>query len=289
MCDINSQTITNIAEAVAWGTEQLSETSPTAKLDTEVILCRLLGKQRTYLLAFGDEPLANEILSQFSDHIEQRSQGKPVAYITGVRDFWSFTLRVNEATLIPRPDTELLVEFVLEMKLPAQGIRVLDLGTGSGAIALAIALERPGWEVSAVDISMDALTVAKENADTLQLKNVEFWLSDWFENIPHEKPFDLIVSNPPYIAETDPHLNEGDVRFEPKSALVAADHGLINYRKLISEAKKYFNPDGWLIMEHGYTQGAEIQSMFTEADYSEIDTRQDLSGLDRITFARNAS
>lgn len=206
-----------------------------------------------------------------------------------MRDFWSFTLRVNEATLIPRPDTELLVEFILEMKLPAQKLRVLDMGTGSGAIALALALERPGWQVSAVDVSMDALTVAKENAESLQLRNVDMWLSDWFDNVPNEEPFDLIVSNPPYIADSDPHLDQGDLRFEPRNALVADEQGLSNYRKIVQQAKSYLKSDGWIIMEHGYEQAADIRSLFSEADYIDIDTRQDLSGLDRITFARKES
>jgi release factor glutamine methyltransferase len=265
---------------------ELQSVSDSARLDLELLLCKALAKPRSFLYTWPEKSLSEAELASFSALLERRKQGEPIAYLLGEREFWSLNLRINESTLIPRPETELLVETALA-RTPESTIRVLDLGTGTGAIALALASERPNWKVMAVDSSPAAVNLAIENARQLGSKNVQITRSDWFQNLGGEV-FDLIVTNPPYIDETDPHLNQGDVRFEPRSALVAARHGLADIEHIVDVARRHLNSGGWLMIEHGFEQGESVRCIFTEAGYSQVETRKDFGGRDRLTLGQKA-
>jgi release factor glutamine methyltransferase len=211
----------------------------------------------------------------------RRRDGEPIAYLTGEREFWSLVFAVNNATLIPRPETETLVAWVLELDLPGSAA-VLDLGTGSGAIALALAHERPLWQVTALDSSAQALAVARANAMNNGLQRVSLLQSDWYTAISGQR-FDALVSNPPYIDGEDPHLGRGDVRFEPRSALVAQQRGFADLQKVIAGAPGHLNKAGWLLLEHGFEQGAAVRAMMRDAGFTSVGTRHDMAGLERIT------
>lgn len=258
----------------------LEQGSDSPKLDAELILCHLLGKSRSYLFGWGDEPLLPSIQSQANELLERRLAGEPVAYLIGFREFWSLRLQVNPSTLIPRPDTETLVEWALELPLLPVS-RVLDLGTGTGAIALALASEQPSWQVEAVDLKQEAVELAISNARMNGLDRVKLYQSDWFEKVSGR--FDLIVSNPPYIDPEDPHLSQGDVRFEPSSALTADEQGLADLRFLSSYAKTFLKEGGWLLMEHGYDQAQAVQGLLKENGFVNVTTREDLAGQPRVT------
>lgn len=260
------------------------EASPSPRRDAEILLLHVLQRPRTYLFSHPDDVLPEELRACFDALLERRVGGEPVAYLTGGRDFWSLSLRVNEATLIPRPDTELLVETVLA--LPVQGTvqRVADLGTGSGAIALSLAVERPQWQLVAVDRSEAALAVARSNAELNHIRNVEFLPSDWCANLSGK--FSVIVSNPPYIAEHDPHLAEGDVRFEPRTALVSGPDGLDDIRRLLLQVPSCLEAGGWFWLEHGYDQGESVRDLFCAHGFQQVETRRDLGGNERITGGR---
>ena len=252
-----------------------------ARRDTEILLCHCLGKPRSWLYTWPEATVEEPALSRFNALQTARLSGEPIAYLTGEREFWSLTLRVNSHTLIPRPETETLVEWALSLDLPVQA-QVADLGTGSGAIALALASERPGWRVLGVDCSEQALLVARENLQALGFAHVKLLLSSWFERIGAQR-FDLIVSNPPYVQEGDPHLAQGDLRFEPTSALVAAGNGFADLQTLATDSRKYLTEGGWLLLEHGYTQGAAVREILIESGFSRVQTRRDLAGQERIT------
>lgn len=271
----------NIAELIRRA-QELVEISDTPRLDIEVLLCHVLEKPRSYLFAWPDEMLTDQQQALFSALFERRKQGEPVAHLTGVREFWSLPLQVNPSTLIPRPDTELLVEVALQLPLPEKA-SVVDLGTGTGAIALALASEKPQWQIIATDLQADAVALAECNRAALGFNNVSVMQSNWFECLA-DQSFDLIVSNPPYIDPLDPHLSQGDVRFEPRTALVAENNGLADIEVIASGGIKKINAGGWLVVEHGYDQGAAVRQVFAECGFSEIATRQDLSGNDRITL-----
>ncbi len=268
----------NISEALKWAQQQIH--SDTARLDAEVLLCHLLGVGRVYLFTHDDMDLGEQ-LEMFQRMVERRRKGEPIAHITGVREFWSLPLKVTAATLVPRPDTETLVEWCLSLELPKYA-RVLDLGTGTGAIACAIASERPQWSLVATDKSPQALEVARFNQKQFSLHNLAIIQSDWFDALSEEK-FDLIVSNPPYIAEDDKHLSVGDVRFEPRSALVSGSDGLDDILIISSDARDHFKGSGWLAMEHGYDQGEAVCRILQDAGYQEVKTIRDLADQDRIT------
>ncbi|WP_231758031.1 peptide chain release factor N(5)-glutamine methyltransferase [Microbulbifer elongatus] len=258
--------------------------SDSPRLDLEVLLCHLLGKSRAWLYTWPEHQLDPEQQSRFDALVKRRIAGEPVAHLTGSREFWSLPLKVNRSTLIPRPDTEVLVEVVLE-RCPQTEANVLDLGTGTGAIALALASEKKRWAITAVDTMPAAVALAEENRQRLGFSNVQVLQSDWFSALAQQQ-FDVIVSNPPYIDTQDPHLREGDVRFEPLSALVADDHGLSDIRKIANDARRHLAPGGLLAVEHGWEQGTAVRQIFAAAGYTEVETRVDYAGRDRITLAR---
>lgn len=256
--------------------------SPSARLDAELLLAFALGKPRSYLRTWPEREPSAEQLSAFNAMLQRRRAGEPVAYILGQQGFWSLELEVAPHTLIPRPDTELLVETALEL-LPATPLRALDLGTGTGAIALALASERPGWRVTGVDRVAEAVALAERNRQRLKLSNAEFRPSQWFSALAGER-YGLIVSNPPYIAADDRHLGEGDVRFEPASALVAGVDGLDDIRQIIAQAPPHLEPGGWLLLEHGYDQAAAVRELLAAAGFARVHSRRDLGGHERISL-----
>ncbi|MBS9434054.1 peptide chain release factor N(5)-glutamine methyltransferase [Photorhabdus hainanensis] len=258
--------------------------SDSPKRDAEILLGFVTRHSRTYMLAFGETRLASEQFIQLEALLARRVKGEPIAYITGEREFWSLPLNVSPATLIPRPDTECLVEKALE-RLSLTPCRILDLGTGTGAIALAIASERPDCRVIGVDINPDAVMLAQGNAEKLKIQNVDFGVSDWFSSLNNQQ-FGMIVSNPPYIDETDPHLSQGDVRFEPDSALIAARQGIADLNAIIDLSRHFLLPGGWLLLEHGWKQGNVVRSLFSESGYRQVATFQDYGGNERITLGQ---
>ena len=273
-----------IAQLISFGQQLLLPHSDSAKLDTELLICFVIDKSRSFLLTWPEHQLTTHQTEQFAALMQRRVQGEPIAYIVKVQEFWSLALQVSPATLIPRPDTEVLVELVLNHH---QGVnlRCLDLGTGTGAIALALASERPLWQIEAVDFSLDAVTLAKRNAKNLNLAQVNIYQSDWFNAVSNDKRFDMIVSNPPYIDEHDHHLNEGDVKYEPKTALVAADNGLADIKVIAHTARNYLKSGGFLYIEHGFEQSQSVQMILADLAYNEIATVKDYSNNDRVTWA----
>ncbi|GLP95453.1 peptide chain release factor N(5)-glutamine methyltransferase [Paraferrimonas sedimenticola] len=274
--------LATLADALAWATPQLQH-SDSAKLDAEVLLLHLLDKPRSYLFTWPEAALDETQQAAYAELVERRAQGEPVAYLTGTREFWSLPLAVSPQVLIPRPDTEALVEAALGLGL-ADDARVVDLGTGSGAIALALAYENPNWQVSAVDASAGALEVAKANAERLGLERVQCLLGSWFEPLPQKPCFDLVVSNPPYIDGDDPHLSQGDVRFEPDSALVAKQQGYRDLFDIAEQARQYLKPGGILMMEHGFEQAPTTCNYLRELGYQDVDFGRDLAGQPRFSF-----
>lgn len=275
--------MSTVAEALREGEARLAG-GDSPRLDAEVLLGHALGKPRQYLYAWPDTPLEAAALECYRGLIGRRAAGEPVAYLSGHRGFWNLDLAVSPAVLVPRPETELLVELTLG-QLPASHQRVADLGTGSGAIALALAGERPAWRIVATDASEEALAVARANAARLGFGNVEFHAGDWCDALPRG-PFDAILSNPPYIDAEDPHLGRGDLRFEPRSALVAGDGGLADIRQIAGAARAFLRTGGWLLLEHGYTQGEAVRDILAGVGYRDVATHHDLAGQERITVGR---
>ncbi|MFC5579364.1 peptide chain release factor N(5)-glutamine methyltransferase [Lysobacter niabensis] len=253
--------------------------------EADLLLAYVLGKSRSWLFAHGDGQVPVDVAAAFEGLVQRRVAGQPVAYLTGQRGFWRFDLAVTPATLIPRPETELLVELALARLPTDRELRVADLGTGSGAIALALALERSRARVSATDASAPALEVARGNAQALRLGNVVFLEGDWFAPLSGQR-FDLIASNPPYIALGDPHLDAGDLRFEPAAALSSGADGLDAIRVIVAGAPAHLEADGWLLLEHGWEQGPVVRDLLTQAGFTEVATQHDLEGRDRVSFGR---
>ncbi|MEN3754071.1 peptide chain release factor N(5)-glutamine methyltransferase [Mangrovibacter yixingensis] len=258
--------------------------SDSPRRDAEILLSHVTGKGRTFLLAFGETELSQEHYQQVETLLARRINGEPVAYILGEREFWSLPLYVSPHTLIPRPDTECLVEQALA-RIPAGPCQILDAGTGTGAIALAIASERPDCQVTGVDLIPEAVELARRNAARSSISNAQFLQSNWFSAIKSVR-FSLVVSNPPYIDESDEHLVQGDVRFEPRSALVAKDNGLADLAELVSQARGVLIPGGWLLLEHGWKQGEPVRALFSAAGYNNIETVKDYGNNDRLTLGR---
>jgi release factor glutamine methyltransferase len=258
------------------------------RAEAGILLAHALGKPRSWLFAHADDPLDAAGAAAFAALVERRAAGEPVAYLVGRRGFWTLDLEVTPATLIPRPETELLVELALA-RLPRNGApRVADLGTGSGAIALAIARECPHAQVLATDASEAALAVARRNAETNGIRSVAFARSDWFAGLADAR-FDLVVSNPPYIAADDPHLAQGDLRYEPASALASGSDGLDDIRRIVDGARAHLAQGGWLLFEHGWDQGRAVRGLLEAAGYGEVFTAQDLEQRDRVSGGRNRS
>jgi len=274
----------SIRELLQNATARLQLRSPSPVVDAQYLLLHVLKKERVWLRLHEDVHVSPAQQEHFEALLLRREHGEPVAYLTGSRGFWTLDLDVDRHTLIPRPETEMLVEFALE-KIPAGSDgRVLDLGTGSGAIALAVKKERPQCLVTAVDASRDALSVAARNADRLEL-SVDFLHSDWFSALAGRR-FDLLLANPPYIDSGDAHLGQGDVRFEPLSALVSAAHGLHDISRIAAAAQAHCTLNAWLAFEHGHDQGAAVRHLLEQSGAADIETRRDLSGHERITFGR---
>ncbi|MCU1133662.1 peptide chain release factor N(5)-glutamine methyltransferase [Stenotrophomonas maltophilia] len=258
-----------------------------ARHEAELLLLHVLDRPRSWLFAHATDPLAADDQAAFETLLARRVAGEPVAYLTGRRGFWTLDLEVDPATLIPRPETELLVELALERLPPDQALQLADLGTGSGAIALALASERPRAQVLATDASTGALAVAARNAARHELGNVRFAEGghDWYAPLQGVR-FDLIASNPPYIASDDPHLEQGDLRFEPSTALASGMDGLDDIRRIVDGGQAHLRPGGWLLIEHGWEQGAAIRALFEATGFVEVQTVQDLEQRDRITLGR---
>ncbi|GAB2783328.1 peptide chain release factor N(5)-glutamine methyltransferase [Halomonas shantousis] len=261
-----------------------AEGSPTPRLDAEVLMMDATGRDRVWLYAWGDRELQGFERARFEALVAARAIGHPVAYLIGEREFWGLALTTSESTLIPRPDTECLVEAALARTASPRG-DMLDLGTGTGAIALAFASERPGWRVLGVDRVAEAVQLARLNAERLGIDNARFAQSDWFAAIASER-FDLIASNPPYLADNDCHLERGDVRFEPRSALVAKEAGLADLHFLIRAAREHLEPGGWLLLEHGMAQGVPVREALTAAGYHAVTTLPDLAGHERVSLGQ---
>lgn len=267
-------------------TKQLFEQSDTPRIDAEILMQHVLNQGIAWLISYGDTLASSEHTKKFYDLVEQREQGKPIAYLIGNRDFWTLSLDVNENVLIPRPDTETLVEAALDHLPISTGLTILDLGTGSGAIALSLAKERPQSKVIAAEYHQRALDVAKANAVKNKIDNVEFVLSDWFSNIEPQIRFDLIASNPPYVEPGDPHLDQGDLRFEPITALTAEENGLADIRNIIENAANYLAVDGVLVIEHGYNQAEAVAGLFERNSYVDVQLFKDINNLPRCTLGK---
>lgn len=274
---------------LAAATARLSEAgSDSPRLDAELLLGEVMGRERTWFYTWGDRDLEAEAsaedIARFEALLARRAEGHPVAHLLGRREFYGLTLACSPVTLIPRPDTEVMVECALELAEASTG-RLLDLGTGTGAIALAFARHRPQWQVLGVDLVQEAVALARSNAETLAIGNAEFRCSNWFSAVS-ENDFALITANPPYLADDDPHLMLGDVRFEPRSALVAERHGLADFMHLIEAAPRYLAAGGHLMLEHGLKQGPEVRGALLSAGYTDVDTLEDLGGRERITLGK---
>lgn len=259
--------------------------SPTAQLDAELLLAFVLDKPRSYLYTWPDKTVSEQQSAAFMALFERRQRGEPVAYLLGRQGFWTLDLQVAEHTLIPRADTELLVEAALQLGDAQSALQVLDLGTGTGALALALASERAQWALTGVDRIESAVALAQSNQRQLQLSNVTFLHSHWFSALAGQR-YDLIISNPPYIADNDPHLQRGDVRFEPLSALVSGPDGLDDLRLIIAQAPAYLSANGWLLLEHGFDQARAVRELLQQAGFVDVSSRRDLSEHERISLGR---
>ncbi|MGX2041981.1 peptide chain release factor N(5)-glutamine methyltransferase [Methylocaldum sp. MU1018] len=275
-----------LATALRSATDRLVGSSDTARLDAEILLALALKRDRSHLRAWPERALSPDERDRFHELIERRRSGVPVAYLSGEKEFWSRSFKVCPDVLIPRPETELLVELALEFITATQTADILDLGTGSGAIAVTVAAERPLARVSATDLSPEALKVAQANAVLHGVCNIRFRLGDWFDAVPDGGRFDLIISNPPYVADEDPHLAQGDLRFEPGLALKGGIRGLDAFRIIARAARDHLKPHGQLMLEHGFDQAHSLADLLSDFGYTDIGHHPDLQGHFRVTTAR---
>jgi release factor glutamine methyltransferase len=274
-----------VQELLQAARQQLAQVVPPdeAGMEARILLMHELDVNHAWLLTHATDEVPDIHAQSFNQLVQRRAQGEPVAHILGYREFFGLTLKVTPYTLIPRPDTETLVEAALEKILP--GMQVLDLGTGTGAIALAIAKHAPHTHITAIDASPPALKVAEENLNNLQLNNVNLYQSHWFDALKQRK-FDLIVSNPPYIESDDPHLQQGDLRFEPMTALASGTDGLQDIRHIIEQAPGHLNQHGWLMLEHGYNQAEAVQQLLIAEGFQHVQMVRDLGGNPRVTLGQ---
>lgn len=272
-----------IKNSLTLSVEKLSSLSDSVQLDCELLLSYILNKPRTYLHTWPDTTLSDKELNEFNLLLERRIKGEPIAHILGERGFWSLNLNVTADTLIPRPDTERLVELALELIPEKAQWNILDLGTGTGAIALSLAKEKPACHITATDQSLAALEIANLNAEKNQLTNVEFIHSDWFSKLSNQQ-FNMIVSNPPYICENDPHLKKGDVRFEPLSALTSGSDGLDDIRIIIKSSQQHLKHHGMLILEHGYDQAEAVCDLLKTAGFLRVYDFKDDNDQPRVAI-----
>lgn len=279
-----------IDDALVWAAKEL-EGGESPSVDAKVLLANVIGKDATYLFTWPDKALEQQALERFKQAIERRRLGEPVAYITGKRDFWTLTLATSPHTLIPRPDTEVLVEQVLN-RLPQSNkgskgndacFSICDLGTGTGAIALALATELPQASVTGVDFKQEAVELATHNASLNRINNATFIQSDWFAAL-NNMQFDVIVSNPPYIEDSSTYLKQGDVQFEPKTALISGEDGLRDIRHIINKSQSYLAAGGLIAFEHGYNQGESVRTLLLKAGFTDVETVKDYGGNDRVTL-----
>ncbi len=273
--------LNTITSALRDLTEYLRPFSTTPRLDAELLMAHSLKRPRTFLYTYAEQAVTPELQDIVFDYVERRCEGEPIAYILGTKEFWSLDLKVTRDTLIPRPETEHLIEWALHY-LPLTAAHIADLGTGSGAIAIALAHARPYWTVHASDASAAALNIAIHNAEQHRLTNIEFYLGSWYQALPSQR-YTAIISNPPYIAADDPHLNH--LSFEPYTALCAAEQGYAAFAAIIHDAKNYLLPGGKLILEHGYNQAAALKTMLQQAGFTHIDSYCDLSKHMRFVVA----
>jgi release factor glutamine methyltransferase len=279
-----SNHLLTVRQAEQKGKELLSKIPEiNCSLESAILLAYTLQKDRAWLFAWPEKMLSEQQQQAFENHLNRRLSGEPVSYITGHREFWNLDLKVTTDTLIPRPETELLVETALE-KINESNANIIELGTGTGAIAAALATEKPAWQITATDFNATTLQTARENFSRHELI-INTVQSDWFKNIPDEK-YHLVISNPPYIEANDPHLKQGDLRFEPISALASGKDGLDAIREITEKAHQHLITDGWLMLEHGYNQGQAVFNLFLLAGFTNIQTLTDLSGNDRITIGQ---
>lgn len=270
--------LATIALALRDLTHYLEPFSTTPRLDAELLLAHVLERPRSFLYTYPEQQLTDELQNCLLDYIERRRQGEPIAYILGHKEFWSLEFTVSKDTLIPRPETEHIIEWALA-NLPTSPATIADMGTGSGAIAIALAHERPQWLVHATDTSAAALNVAINNAAKHRIANIEFYLGPWFDALPNQR-YTAIISNPPYIAAGDPHLQQ--LSFEPFNALCAADEGLAAFKIIIANAKRHLLPGGKLVLEHGYNQAEILAGLFAEAGFTYIESHCDLAQQTRF-------
>ncbi len=277
--------VTTLRELLAHAVRRLTESSETPRLDAEILLAAVLERPRTYLHAWPERTPEPARAARFAAWLDRRGAGEPVAYILGRREFWSLDLEVTPETLIPRPETELLVELALARLPTDRPATVADLGTGSGAIALALAVERPMARIVATDRSPAALIVARRNARRLEIDNVEFREGDWCAPLGNER-LDLIAANPPYVAAADPRWRQGELRFEPPTSLVAGDDGLDALRVIVAQAPDCLKPGGWLLLEHGHDQGEAVPALLWERGFDAVSDHRDAAGLSRTSSGR---
>ncbi|MBR7890008.1 peptide chain release factor N(5)-glutamine methyltransferase [Marinomonas sp. A79] len=269
--------------------ERLNFVSETAQLDAQLLLAHVLDVSTSYFYTWPEKQVSDDNIRVFDDLLSRREQGEPVAYLLGHQAFWSLELEVSPCTLIPRADTERLVEValqVLEQTDQTPTTRILDLGTGTGAVALSLAAELPHSTVIGVDLIDGAVELAGRNATRNRIRNATFLQSSWFDALQEQAPFEVIVSNPPYIDPDDKHLSQGDVRFEPKSALIADNHGLADIEHIVATAPDFLAPQGYLIFEHGYDQAAAVREYLTTRGFTKVASFQDLGGNDRVTMGQ---
>lgn len=276
-----------IRDALRVATEKLQE-SESPRREAEILLGHLLQQSREYLYTHQEAELSADQLDQYDGIVNRRQQGEPIAYITGKREFWDLEMQITPAVLVPRPETELLVETALELFAEDSPRNVADLGTGSGAIAIAVAKSRPQWRVTAVDTSAQALAVAKANAERHHTENISFRQSSWCDGL-EPASMDLVIANPPYVAPADPHLQAGDLRYEPIAALQADEGGYADLFTIASSARASLKPGGWLLLEHGFDQHQRLSEKLQSLGYTSVTGSRDLAGHWRMMQAQWSS